>query len=292
MLPDGTEMVSAAGELLTLTSNEALRYGLASAKAATLDEALSAFGFDRLPRHAVERRWPELLFSWLTSPLISGLLLLVGIGCLYIEIKTQSFGVIGLVGIGCLGLLMGSYLMIGVADWLDVILVAIGITLLAVEIIYLPSHGALGVAGGLCLMAGIYLGLTRVPIPQYAWDYDRLIAAGETVAIAVSLFIVFAVATWRLFPKTPFYGWIILTHTQQRQKGYVVQTEAQEHAALGLRGVAVSMLRPAGKGRFNEMMYDVVTRGEFVEPGRPIEIIEADGNRYVVAERRAPASEA
>jgi hypothetical protein len=29
----------------------------------------------------------------------------------------------------------------------------------------------------------------------------------------------------------------------------------------------------------------VVTQGEFIEPGRPIEIIEAEGNRYVVRER-------
>ncbi len=292
ILADGSELVCAAGELLTLTSNEAVQYGLASAKAATLDEALAAQGFDLLTRRVIERRWPELLFSWLTSPLISGLLLLVGIACIYIEIKTQSFGVIGIVGIACLAVLLGSYLMIGVADWLDLILVAIGLILVAVEIVYLPSHGALGVIGGLCLMAGIYFSLTRVPIPQYAWDYERLAAAGQTVAIAVSLFLLFAVATWRLFPKTPFYGWIVLTHSQQRQQGYTVQSEEQGRAAVGRQGVATSMLRPAGKGRFNDVTFDVVTRGEFIEPGRPIEIIEADGNRYVVSEQRVPEKQA
>ena len=62
----------------------------------------------------------------------------------------------------------------------------------------------------------------------------------------------------------------------------MVQTAAQQAAAVGLDGVAISMLRPAGRGRFGEVSYQVVSRGEYIPPGTPIMIVQVDGNRYVV----------
>ena len=51
---------------------------------------------------------------------------------------------------------------------------------------------------------------------------------------------------------------------------------------MGLTGSATSMLRPVGRGRFGRKTYMVVSRGEFIEEGTPIEIVQVDGNRYVV----------
>ena len=48
------------------------------------------------------------------------------------------------------------------------------------------------------------------------------------------------------------------------------------------RSVDTSALRPAGKGRFGAKKYDIVTRGEFIDSGTPVRIIESSGNRYVV----------
>ncbi|MGD2174252.1 MAG: NfeD family protein [Candidatus Brocadiaceae bacterium] len=53
---------------------------------------------------------------------------------------------------------------------------------------------------------------------------------------------------------------------------------------VGVQGVAVTALRPTGIARLNERRYDVVTRGELLEKGTPIEVIEVSGNRIVVKE--------
>ncbi len=47
-------------------------------------------------------------------------------------------------------------------------------------------------------------------------------------------------------------------------------------------GVAETVLRPAGKGRFKGQSLDVVSLGEYIEAGAKIRIIEVQGNRYVV----------
>lgn len=280
--PDAMEIVSAAGELLTLTSNEALRYGLIDSKPESLDELLSSKGLSAARAVWITPNWSERLFSWLASPMISGLLLMIGLAALYLEIRTPGFGAAGIVGIICLGIFLGAYLIIGIANWADVLLVVIGIALLLVEVLLIPGFGFVGVIGGICIMLGLYLSLTRVPIPQYSWDFERLGDAGQTVATASGLFLLFCVATWKIFPKTPVYRQLVLSHAQQSQAGYTVQTEADAKHAIGLCGESVTMLRPAGRARIEGKLYDVVTRGEFIEAGCPVQIIEVQGNRYVV----------
>ena len=64
--------------------------------------------------------------------------------------------------------------------------------------------------------------------------------------------------------------------------GYVVQTEADARGRIGLQGVALTDLRPAGKGRFGDETLHVMSRSEYIDAGRPIVVIQVEGNRYVV----------
>ena len=53
---------------------------------------------------------------------------------------------------------------------------------------------------------------------------------------------------------------------------------------IGKRGVAITLLRPAGTVKIDRKRYSVVTQGEYIEKGKEIEIIEVEGNRVVVKE--------
>ncbi len=281
-LPPEARLISPAGKLLTLTTREAQEVGLITYTAESPEHALNFLGFNSFRTVPIEETWAEIIFAFLTSPLISGLLLLCGIGGLYVEFKTPGIGLPGFIGVVCLALFFGSRLVIGIADWIDVLLVITGIILLVAEIFLIPGFGFAGVGGILCLLAGVYLSLTRVTFPEYTWDFMRLRDAGVTLMVACLIFMVFIVLTWKLFPKTPLARALILADAQVAAAGYVVQTEADMNAAVGRRGVAITMLRPAGRGRFGKDTYDLMTRGEFIEKGKPIEIIQAEGNRYVV----------
>lgn len=282
VLPDGSELICAAGKLLTLTSQEALRFGLISRTADSVEEVMAEKGWAEMRTVAIEPTWSEALFRWLTSPMISGLLLMLGVGGLYVEIRTPGFGLPGIIGVSCLALFFGSYLVIGLADWVELLFVLVGAGLVVVEVFVLPGFGLAGVLGMLCLFMGVYLALTQVAIPQYSWDFARLGDAGRTVTTATVLMVLLAVASWKFFPKTPFYRWLILSDTQATERGYTVQALEEELAAVGLEGVAGSDLRPAGRGRFENRIYDVVTQGEYIGKGTRIRIIQAEGNRYVV----------
>jgi len=54
---------------------------------------------------------------------------------------------------------------------------------------------------------------------------------------------------------------------------------------LHQEGEAFTTLRPAGKARFGEQVFDVQSQGDFIDPGQKIVVTEVTGNRVVV--RRA-----
>lgn len=283
-LPPDARLLCPAGKLLTLTTREAEEIGLIRGTAETPEEALHVLGLSPVRLLTIEMNWAETIFAFLTSPMIAGLLLLCGISGIYIEFRTPGLGWPGIIGATCLALFFGSRLILGIADWLDVLFVVGGLILLAVEIFVIPGFGIVGITGIVCVLVGIYLSLIRVPIPHYTWDFVRLRDAGITLMVASALLTLFLLLTWQWFPRTRLARALILSHVESPSVGYTVQTQKEINAAIGLRGITTTMLRPSGRGRFGKTNYDIVSRGEFISEGRPVEIIEAQGNRYVVRE--------
>ncbi len=136
------------GELLTLTSGEARKVGYAKGEVA--DEA----GAARRPSACPARRscprepnWAEQVVRFLTNPLVSPLLLSLGVLGLVFEIKSGAFGLGGLVSLASLGLFFGSSFLLGLAGWEEVLLLGLGLIALAVEVFVLPGFGVAGFLG-------------------------------------------------------------------------------------------------------------------------------------------------
>lgn len=282
LLEANTELVSARGELLTLTSREALHFGLAEGITADIDATLQQQNVRTLDRLEITPTWEEALFAFLTSPTIAGLLLMAGLGGLYVEVRTPGFGAPGIIGATCLALFFGSHMVIGMTDWIDIALIAAGFLLILAEIFLLPGFGIAGVLGFACLIGGSYLALVDAPRPEFPWQYDQMNQALYTLCIGFFSFIGFVVVSGFLLPYTPLGNTLILRDSLDTGAGYTAQTAEESDAVLGLRGVAETALRPAGKGRFGMRKLDVVTRGEFLDAGTAITVIESDGNRIVV----------
>ena len=277
---DNSHIVCAEGKLLTLSAGQAKEWGLISYIARDLDDALAHYNLAEYARRDVIPTWSEHLFRFLTNPTMAGILLFLGIGGLYLEVQSPGFGFAGIVGLTCLALFFGAHMLLGLADWVDVLFVFVGVGLLLVEILILPGFGVAGVAGIICLGMGLYMSLTRVTIPEYSWEFDRLDDVAISFVVTVVGMIGAALLTGWIFPKTPFYGKLVLLTDQQAKKGYVIKTS--ESFTVGMRGTALSMLRPAGRARVNGRSIQVVARGDFIDPGTPVVIVQTDGNRFMV----------
>jgi len=288
LLNANTELVSARGELLTMTSNEAVHFGLAKSITTDIDDTLREHLLGSVDRLEIIPTWEEALFAFLTSPTIAGLLLMAGLGSIYVEVRTPGFGGAGILGAACLALFFGSHMVIGMADWIDLALIVAGFLLILAEVFLLPGFGLAGVAGFACLLGGCYLALVKAPMPEFSWEFAATHQALYTLCVGMFSFIGFVLVSGFILPYTPLGNAMILGTALDSEAGYTSQSDEATQAIAGLRGVAATKLRPAGKGRFGDQKLDVVTRGEFLDEGTPIVILSSDGNRIVVSQAEEP----
>lgn len=274
-------VVLAKGKLLTLSAEEAVKWGLTPITCDSLYEVLSYHELNEYAKVEIQPTWSEDLYKFLIHPITTSLLLMAGLGGIYVEVRTPGFGLPGIIGVACLALFFGSRAVVGLADWIDLLLLMVGFILIVIEVLILPGFGVPGLAGIICLLIGIYLSFTRVVIPEFAWDFARIEEMVTSLAITTAGMIAIMVIGAKYLPRTKFYDRLILAQEQDANAGWVVQTDAEE-ASVGMTGTAASNLRPAGRGRFMGKTYDVVSRAEFINKGDPIVIIRVEGNRYVV----------
>jgi len=293
------EKINGADELLTLTASRAQEYGIARAVVRDLDGALT---FLEKRDHVVfagepmvlAPSWSEHMVSWLNSPIVLGILFLLALLGAYIEFSTPGFGLPGLVAVICFALILGSKYLVGMANWVEILLLFIGVALLLVEIFVLPGFGVAGILGIVCLLFGLFGMLIRNAPDELPWPNTpaQWEALWYNVLALVAGFAGFILSAWllsRYLPKLPFMSGLVLAPTPAAPGGggsQISMTSPPESSATGVQvgdaGEVIATLRPAGKARFGEAIVDVVADGEFLQPGTPVEIIEISGSRVVV----------
>lgn len=271
------------GKLLTLTTTEALEHRVADFRADSLEAVLRHLALEGADVRRARTTWAEALVRFLTHPVVSSLLVTVGILGVLVELRTPGFGIPGAAGLVSLALFFWGHWLVRLVGWEELLLVGIGVMLLAMEIFVVPGFGATGVLGLVAVVAGLGLSLLGAGA-----TWSAIMAAVGRVALAVLLGLAGALAAMRLLPRLPVGRRLILSTELQAGAGYGSAPE-RDRQWLGKRGTATSSLRPAGIAEIEGERVDVVSDGEFIDSGQPLEVIRVDGNRIVVRRLRAAA---
>lgn len=280
---------SAAGKLLSMTTQDALAVRLAAGQASTLEELLETLQVAGSRVTRLQTTWSEDLVRILTHPILSGLLLSLGMVGLFIELRAPGWGLPGTLGVIALVLFFGAQHLVGLAQVEDVLLIGIGVGLLLVEAFVLPGFGVAGVTGIICLLLGMYLALVDAPIPRYSWDFEQLNTAGITFGTGMlGTMVLFGIAL-RYLPRTTFGRSFMLATELGTDIGYTgVKMEAMPD--IGARGTAYTVLRPSGRVRIGDRLVDAQTDGGFIEQGTAVQVIQILGNAVVVEAVAAEAA--
>jgi membrane-bound serine protease (ClpP class) len=268
------------GKLLTLTTEEALKHKVADFRAETLESVLQQLGLAGAQARRVSPNWAEGLVRFLTNPIVSSLLMTVGMLGIFLEIRTPGFGVPGALGIASLALFFWGHWLVQLAGWEEMLLVASGFVLLVLEIFVIPGFGLAGVLGIGALLAGLSLSLIG---GGATWEFAA-IAMGR-VMISVLLALAASLLLLRFLPRLPFGRQLILETGLAAGEGYASAPES-DNRWLGKNGTAFSPLRPAGIAVIDGERVDVVSDGEFIDVGMSIVVTRVDGNRIVVRRHR------
>ena len=276
------------GKLLTLTADEALRFKLAAHKVSKVEEILPLYGLEGASLVRVPITWSENLVRFLTHPIVSGLLLTLGMLGLIFELRIPGWGVSGTIGLICLGLFFGAHYMAGMAGWARVtipILFFLGVALLLLEILVIPGFGIAGIGGIIFMVASIFLTLVEYPLPTFPgaaeeWWQALYIVSGSIICLfVIAIFLFLFIPQSHLWRKTRHR--VILTSRQETGLGFRGTPQGWENF-LGREGKTLSILRPAGRAVFGEDILDVVTEGDFINQDIPVKVVKVEGNRIVV----------
>lgn len=264
--------LSTSEELVTLTASQAVEHGIADIQAATLSEALESFGYGNVRIERVEPNLSERVATALAYPMVAAVLLVLGVGGILLEAFTPGFGVPGGIGILALALLATGAYLATPAGTLDVVLIILGIFLIALEVLVIPGFGVAGLLGLIAIGAGVF----RI----FQEDFLTVIGWGALFGS-----VMLGLALW-LLPNLRIASPLMLETRLGRapRGGAATLIKGPYDHLLGQQGTAASDLRPAGVARVTGERVDVVTQGDFVAAGSPIEVLRVEGNRVVVRE--------
>lgn len=157
----------------------------------------------------------------------------------------------------------------GTLEILGIVLLVAGFILAAVEM-YLPGFGLPGILGGICLVLSIIF--TAKSIEQ------GLVMT--IIILCVLILILFAM--FFLVFKGKMKSSIILGESVHGSAGYLDESDLKY--LLGKEGIASTDLKPAGKGIFEEIEFDVYSENRYIQKGKKIVICSIKNSRLTVKE--------
>lgn len=275
----GTNIISKAGELLTLTATEAEGV-LSKGTVADVEALLEEIGLGGAEIKVLEVTPAEKLARFIAA--FAPILLMIGLGGIYLEIKTPGFGLPGIAGAAALVLFFFGHHIAGLAGMEDAVFFMIGFALLFIEVFITPGFGVLGISGIVLILFSLLNAMTWKVPGQFPPVFDpntlqtavRNLAAGAAGTAALGFF------AGRYLPKSRVLRPVVLSQSTSKSEGF---SAAQTHSELvGREGVAEMNLHPAGRVRLGNERVSVVTRGEFIEKDSRVRVVEARGSHIVV----------
>ena len=309
--PDPDLLISPKGKLLTLSADLLIKYGvvdlmLLPKKLEPITEKEKETGkwpaaklllfshpfFAKIPEAFIDVFKMDLKLQFLVllaNPAVQSVLFLGLMIGLYMEFSSPGFGLPGTVAITCLFLILLSSYALEIANWLEVILLLTGILIILVELFILPTFGLLGFIGIVFFLAGLFgLMLPGLSSINYELDTQTFNAAGEAFFerlawLSGSLIlgsIIILLLTRYMTPT--FAGFRRFVLSGNEQNGFISGASAHDLPIPGTVGEAFTPLRPAGKVIFNDIIYDAISSGTFIEKGATVAVERLDGSVIVV----------
>jgi membrane-bound serine protease (ClpP class) len=147
------------------------------------------------------------------------------------------------------------------------LLLALGLGLIVAEIFF-PSFGLLSVLATAALLGSL------------AMAFHESTALGVRFLIAVALLVPATIVLgFKFFPKSPLGKRMVVSGPTFE----ATRTDGLAGDLLGKEGEIEADCRPAGMARLDGRRVDVVTRGEWIEVGANVRVVEVQGNRVIVA---------
>lgn len=270
------DSVKQAGKVITFTTNEAIANGYCEAKVNSIEEILQRNKIQNYELETFRLGATEKIIAFFLNPFISGILILVILGGIYFEFQTPGALFPIAASVVALALYLVPYYLNGLADYWEIIALLVGIILLAAEVFVIPGFGVAGVLG----ISLTVMSLILIMLNNDFFNFE-FVPLGDIVQASFAAIGGLAGGMLLLFfggarlSQTKAFKRIALTDIQESAQGFTVNTSVKD--LIGKKGIAHTVLRPSGKVMIDEQVYDAFTRGDYIEKGQSIVVLESEG---------------
>ena len=264
------------GKLISLTTEQALKYNISDGKAETLKDLINLLGYSEFILKEKMENWSEKLVRFLTNPVVASLLTTFGFLGILFELQSPGWGIPGVVGITCLILSLSASYIAQLATISDMLLIIAGFSLIMLEAFVIPGFGIVGISGIGIVVYGLYLLL----IPNVPVGEEVLSNANDGFMIGLLGAVIGIYLLLKLMVKTKFWKQLTAPGSQKKEDGYT--NSFGWESLIDKIGEADTDLHPSGWVVVESKRFFMISEGDFIEKGSSVKILSVDGNRILV----------
>jgi membrane-bound serine protease (ClpP class) len=132
--------------------------------------------------------------------------------------------------------------------------------------------------GLICGVVGGCFVLLSAGLAMYAYpEHIPMIVVGETLGCALTVMVALF-----LFPRVPFSKKLVVQRSLDAKDGYV--SNESDLTLMGIVAPVDAPLHPVGTITVDGKRVQAIARGQFIESGVNVRVVEVQGNRVVVEE--------
>lgn len=275
-----------SGKVLTFTVNEAIKHGFCDGEVTSVYEILEKNGIKKYEIIKQRVTTVDKIINFFLNPVVSGILIMLIVLGIYYELQTPGIGFAFIVALIAAVLFFVPYYLEGLLAYWEIILFVSGVILLLVELLLIPGFGVAGITGIILMILGLTFAM--VDNVGFSLPLDGIsslvrsfltVLVSLTVAFIVSLFLTPKIMDVRIENET-----IGLKTTLETEGGYTALNK-DLLSLKGQVGFAYTVLRPAGKVKIGEEIYDAVALLDYIEKNEEIEVVGVQNMQLVVKKR-------
>ncbi|HNS18108.1 MAG TPA: NfeD family protein [Bacteroidales bacterium] len=274
--------ITDTGQVLTFTSSEAINYDFCEGEAKDMGDVMDLLGVENYELIEQELKPVDKIIAFLVNPVVSALLIMLIIGGIYFELQTPGIGFpLAIAVLGALLYFAPLYLEGLAAHW-EILIFIVGVVLLAIELFAIPGFGVLGISGIVLIVAGLALSMVGNVGFHFPGDaFKALISSIFLVIIASFVSLVISFYLGKQILTTTIFGHLALDTVQEKSEGYT-SADLQYTNVMGKKGRALTILRPAGKVRIGDEVYDATALTGYIEKGEEVEVVKYETSQLFV----------
>ncbi|MCT4585400.1 MAG: nodulation protein NfeD [Peptostreptococcaceae bacterium] len=262
------ENVVKKGKLLNLTSIEAKELKFIDGIAKNRKDIYNYLEIKNY--NEIEKNMTSLdsFINFITSVNMTYILIFMLFLGIVIEFLTPGIGIGGFVAFMSFSLLFITSIFNVSGNKFVLALFALGVMFIIIEM-FVPGFGVFGIGGGILVLASIFF-------------LAKTMAMGILyVSIAFIFMLMIFYIFMKKYPQKKLHSTLLLNTRLNESEGYSSHKEDFK-ALMSLEGVCISHLRPSGKVKINDNIYDALTETGFIKKDDKIKVVSVKNNKIIV----------